>query len=145
MTSWLSTFAIASAFLLTGCNSQPPQKPEDIEAARKLKAHIERMADPKQAIPEFIADLRSKVRLADGLLIVQSYPWDYRVLPPTSSWVVKCGLALEVSFGTTVPGDGGSPPDETAVQLYLSPPFGNWCESVAPAIGKEVQLILNGH
>jgi hypothetical protein len=138
---------LTGAFLLlaAGCNSEPPKKPEDSEIAKRLNAEAERMADPKRALPEFIAELRSKVKFADGLLIVRTVPFDYTVLSPNSPWAVKCGLGLEVTFGTSVAGDGTSPPDETVVRLHLGPTSDDWCESVAPAIGKEVLFILSGH
>ena len=86
--------------------------------------------------------------MRDGLLKVSDpilSPLGFlTVLPAGSPWVVKCGVGTTVVFGSSVGGKGEEVGNEVEVTIanYVVPKPG--CETLGPAIGKEIQAIISG-
>jgi hypothetical protein len=145
MLYWRQAVVAISIGLLAACNSAPPKKPDENEATKKMEADIQRLSDPSRALPDYIGELHSRMTVSDGLLTIDISPFDTRVLPTNASWMVKCGAGLEIVFGNSISGDQNDVSNDTIVRLALSLIPDAECANVAPAIGKEVLLILSGH
>jgi hypothetical protein len=136
---------------MVGCGPSNEDK-KSTEATEKIKADAVAeqllLSDPDRAKTELIRRLRASVKMRDGLLIVSdpilSSMGFLTVLPASSAWVVKCGAGITVVFGTSVGGKGEEVGNEVEVTIanYVVPKPG--CETLAPAIGKEIQAIIGG-
>jgi hypothetical protein len=140
-------------FCLVGCGPSEEQKRET-QRSEKLKADLEEekrlLSDPSRATAELIKRLRASVKMHDGLLTVDPLAafgvdgFALFVLPPNSPWLVQCGGGIEVVFGNSASGTGEEVDNDVKVTLARASILKQRCEMLGPAIGKEIQAIING-
>jgi hypothetical protein len=142
-------------FCLVGCGPSEEQKRET-QRSEKLKADLEEekrlLSDPSRAKAELIKRLRASVKMRDGLLTVDPLAafgvdgFSLFVLSPNSPWLVHCGTGtgIEVVFGASVSGTGEEVDNDIKISLARAAIPEHGCEMLGPAIGKEIQAIING-
>jgi hypothetical protein len=153
--------------------NEPSKEKKDYDAevkrtAEQTASEQSLLADPGKAIPQLVQRLRAGLKMRDGLLIVdgQSFirlvsPSDaspsqeaavlsmpgaltVSVFPRETTWVVNCGPGMQVIFGSPPSaGEVSGVSYPQTVSLTFGSVAEEECETLAPAIGKEVQAILN--
>src|ERR1700694_4117134 len=74
----------------------------------RMAVRIKLLLDPARGPADFVKTLRENVRLIDGVLIVdEPLAFGISALSPNSPWVIKCGVGMEVLFGTAVSFESG--------------------------------------
>jgi hypothetical protein len=101
-----SAISIILSLVLAGCGpSEPTAKKnsqQNEEFAKKLVADKKLLTDPNRGVPEFISQLRSRVKMKDGFLTVETLSsFSFAVLSPSSQWTIQCGIGLGVTFGNS--------------------------------------------
>ena len=137
--------------LLTACgpsdSSKEKQQPPSAESKRMSEV-AKLMTNPNRDNADFIRQLRTQVKIVDGLLVIEDQllpELSMSILPRNSPWVVNCGVGLSVVFGTAVSGSSGDVSNDAKVTFTLMLIAKDRCKELAPLIAKELQLILNGH
>jgi hypothetical protein len=141
----VSVIAIA---LLAGCGSQSGTN-QKRQSEIQEDAERDLLSDPVRALPELIKRLRSAVSARDGFVLVQSpLSLETAVLPANTTWALLCGVGINVHFGSAVAEHDGSTTVADALSVPLAFPLAiisrEDCRRVAPAIGKELQLLISG-
>jgi hypothetical protein len=128
---------------LCGCDGDDSSKNTSRSARpsdEAMAAEEQLLSDPGKAMPELIRRLRSSVKKRDGLLIVDS-PLGFSVLSANSAWMITCGAGITVAFGRSTSGESG---DDAKVLIAYAFVSREECQNLAPAVGKEIQAIVNG-
>jgi hypothetical protein len=137
--------------LLAGCgdgDTGDANRPQDKQAqarGAKLVSNISALTRPDRSNADFVQELRSHVKLIDGLLLVESTTspglW---VLSVNTPWVIQCGPLLSLVFGGSVKGSPEGVSNEVDITLSLALMTDERCRELAPVLGREVNLILSG-
>jgi hypothetical protein len=123
------------------------EKKQSINPEAQIAADLQLFMEPAKAITELITRLRAKVKVRDGLLIVDDLlvVSGLTVLPLNSSWTVSCGIGFTVTLGNTIGGSSDDVHNDVKVWLSFAGPIPKQnCEPVAVAVGKEILAILAG-
>ena len=144
--------SVAIAFLLpltltviSGCGPdyQQQQAKRDADAKTKYDAEAKKFATPARGLAELKRQLKSRVNVKDGFVVVQGgFLRGTSVLPISTPWMVNCGfLGMTITFGTSVSGDRDDVGNDAQVQLAYP---GMKCADQAIPIAHEVRILLSG-
>jgi len=147
------------ALLVVGCNDNKAEKARKHAAAERAHhdaAEQQIFADPERALVELKRRLRKTIKFKNSVILVDS-PFgmgtllgsatsflNLYVIPPDTPWTVSCGLGMTVTFGNVISGDTGGVTNDVQVALTLASLDKTQCETLGPAVGKEIQAILAG-
>jgi len=125
----------------TPAESSPSELPEEM---REVLAQLP--ADPTLAAAELDERLKARVKVSDGLIIVEGRGlFSKFVLPATTPWIVRCGMVgVSVILGTAVSGSGENVGNDIDVLLHLGPVKPEVCDVIAPRLAKSMQAMLAG-
>ena len=140
------------AFLLTACgptdSAKERQQPQSVESKRRSE-QAELLTNPNRGNADFVRQLRTQVKVVDGLLVVEDQLLPQlpkmSVMPLNSPWAVNCGVGLSIAFGIAVSGSSGDVANDAQVTFSLLPIAKERCQELALLIGKELQLMMSGH
>ena len=157
VTSKARLLLISLCFVLAvGCDDRESEKTKAAAATAEYQAEQQLITDPARALAELRRRLRATVTFQDELIVVNSpfgmgawagsMPFlSLHVAPTSTPWVLSCGLGMTVTFGNSFSGEGSRVSGDVQVTLTMAAIDKSGCETLGPAVGKEIRAILAGH
>ena len=111
----------------------------------KNKPAINSISDPDAILPKALNALDEQVRVQEGFIFVTgASDLDTYLLPPQSSWMVRCGVGLSLQLGSVASGTDGSVGSQIDLWLATDMIEKTACFAVATKIGARMQEKLTG-
>jgi hypothetical protein len=134
---------LSIGLLLSGCDSPPPTNQKTAEEQKidaDIAAEMKLKFDPSRTGSDFVNQLRSRVKVNDGFITVESStPYNYAILPSSAPWVIQCGIGMSIVFGSAVTGDSGSVTNDINLTLTSLPVSKEHCKEWGMLLAQELR------